>query len=227
MATTADRRIAVLAHEAAHQWLGNLVPPRSWPDLGVFEGLAELLGQLASRALLGAQADQYLEHRRRTAAPLVSLPGLDPRTLPTTAGLAEVTGPVQHAALFGRVRADLGADIFRTRIQGLVRHRAGVPTSAKDVWSILDAQRQQPVRLRFPKVPHDAVEGSWVTELRLTPGGDPASAVVRARRAFRTAHEHRVSEALNALADASFSVPIRVGLATEVALDNDPTRYMR
>jgi hypothetical protein len=215
LATTADRRMAVLAHEAAHQWLGNLVPPRSWSDLGVFEGLAELLGQLACRALLGARADPYLDHRRR-AAPLVDLPGVDPRTLPSTAGLAEVAGPVQHAALLDRARADLGPDVFRARIQELVRRRAGMATSATDVWATLGAPPQEPVRIRLPAAPRPA-EGSWPTGLRTPAAGDPATAVVRARRAFRGAGRDRVSEALGALADATMPAPVRVGLATELA----------
>ncbi len=216
LTTTADRRIAVLAHEAAHQWLGNLVPPRSWSDLGVFEGLAELLGQLTCRALLGGGADSYLAHRRR-AAPLVDLPGVDPRTLPSTAGLSEVAGPVQHAALFARSRARLGPDVFRARLQELVRRRAGSPTSAADVWAALGEQPQQPARLRLRGLSYLAEE-SGRTGPRAHAEDDPATAVVRARCAFRGAGGHRVSEALGALGDPSLSVAVRVGLATELAM---------
>lgn len=216
LATTADRRVAVLAHEAAHQWLGNLVPPRGWADLGVFEGLAELLGQLACRALLGTHADSYLQHRQR-CAPLVALPDVDPRTLPTTAGLAEVAGPVQHAALLDRVRADLGPDVFRTRIQDLVRRRAGVPTRTVDVWGALGVEPQRPARLRLP-APPPAVEAAWAGQLRALAASDPATAVVHARRAFRGAGAARVADALGLLPDSSIPEAVRVGLATEVAI---------
>ncbi len=215
LATTADRRVAVLAHEAAHQWLGNLVPALSWSDLGIFEGLAELLGQLACRAVLGGVADPYLEHRRRVA-PLVELPGVDLRTLPSTAGLAEVAGPVQHAVLLARTRADLGDRAFRARIQELVSSRAGTPTSASDVWAALGALPQEPVRLRLPD-PLYPTQGSWLAELRTPTESDPATAIVRARRAFRVADKDRVSAALSALADTSLSAPVRMGLATELA----------
>lgn len=216
LATTADRRVAVLAHEAAHQWLGNLVPPRAWPDVGVFEGLAEILGQLTCRALLGAEADPYLEHRRRIA-PLVDLPGVDPRALAATAGLAEVAGPVQHAVLFDRVRADLGPETFRARVQALVRRRAGLLTSAAEVWAALGAEPWEPVRLRLPPAPRPS-QGSWATRLRALPEDDPATVVVAARRAFRAAGSNRVSEALGALADASLAPAARAGLAAELAI---------
>lgn len=219
LATTADRRVAVLAHEAAHQWLGNLVPPSAWSDLGVFEGMAELLGQLACQALLGAEADPYLEHRRR-AAPLVELPGVDPRTLPSTGGLAEVAGPVQHAALLAQARVDLGRERFRARVQELVRRRSGTPTSATDVWAALGAVPQEPVRLRLSTGPYRGT-APWVARLLSTEERDPATAVVRARRAFRTAGGGRVSGALAAVADASVPLPVRVGLAAELSQSDD------
>lgn len=215
LATTADRRVAVLAHEAAHQWLGNVVPPRAWADLGVFEGLCELLGQLACRALLGAEATPFLKHRRRVA-PLVDLPGVDPRTLAATAGLAEVAGPVQHAALLDRVRTDLGPDAFRAGVRTLVRRRAGVPTGAADVWGALGVEPREPARLRLPAAPPPA-EDSWARRLRDLPPGDPATVVVAARRAFRGAGSERVPAALGVLADATLPLAARVGLATELA----------
>jgi len=48
--------------------------------------------------------------------------------------------------------------------------------------------------------------------------GDPATAVVHARRAFRGAGKERVSEVLVALADTSLPAAVRVGLATELAI---------
>ncbi|HEY0889095.1 MAG TPA: M1 family aminopeptidase [Nocardioides sp.] len=220
LTTTADRRVAVVAHEAAHQWLGNLVPPRTWADLGVFEGLAELLGQLACRALLGTDADRYLEHRRRSA-PLADVPGVDVRTLAATAGLTEVAGPIQHAVLFHRVRTDLGPRVFQRRIRSLVRRRTSVPTSVDDVWAALGVEPRQPTRVRLPGPPgarRGARPGEWTGGLRALADVDPATAVVEARRAFRGAGGRRVLEALDALADPSLDPAVRVGLAAELAI---------
>ncbi|MFU8872711.1 M1 family aminopeptidase [Micromonospora sp. SL4-19] len=216
---TADRarRVAALAHEAAHQWLGNLVAPASWADLGVFEGLAELLGQLACRDLLGSAADAYLDHRRRPAR-LARVPGVDPRGLAETAGLAEVAGPTQHAELFRAARHGLAADVFRGRLNELVRTRAGLATSAAQVWAALGTEPREPVQVRLPAAAGTGGE-TWTRELRGLRQVDPATAVVRARRAFRSAPagQGRVEHALAALADPSLPTAVAVGLAAELA----------
>lgn len=221
------RRVAVLAHEAAHQWLGNLVAPASWSDLGAFEGLAELLGQLACRDLLGSAADAYLTHRRRLA-PLARLPGCDPRSLAETAGLAEVAGPTQHAELFRAARDAWGGDAFRGRLRELVRRGGGVAVSATQVWAALGAAPSEPVPVRLPAATGDGVgdgvgEGdgdrSWMRQLRDLGQLDPATAVVRAREAFRAAPTDggRVRQALAALSDATLPTAVAVGLAAELA----------
>ncbi|SFB86268.1 Peptidase family M1 [Nocardioides terrae] len=216
---TADpaRRVAVLAHEAAHQWIGNLVAPASWPDLGVIEGLAELLGQLACRDLLGGAADDYLGHRRRPA-PLALVPGVELRTRADTAGLAEVAGPTQHAELFRSLRDSVGAAAFRDAIRDLVRDRGGLASSAAHVWGAFGAEPREPLQVRLPVVAgRDGA--SWTHELRGLGHTDPASAVVRTRRAFREAvpaGRKRVEQALAALSDQSLPAAVAAGLATEL-----------
>jgi len=212
----------VLAHEAAHQWIGNLVPPASWPDLGVVEGLAELLGQLACRDLLGTAADAYLDHRRRPG-PLARVPGVDPRTRVETAGLAEVTGPAQHAELLRTVHDDLGAAGFRDGLRALVGSRRGLPTSAAQVWRALGAESREPAQVRLPAVAGHG-GATWTRALHDLRRTDPATAVVHARRAFRAAPPggQRVEQALAALADATLPTAVAVGLATELAGPADP-----
>jgi len=222
LTTDPARRVAVLAHEAAHQWIGNLVPPASWPDLGVVEGLAELLGQLACRDLLGTAADAYLDHRRRPG-PLARVPGVDPRTRVETAGLAEVTGPAQHAELLRTVHDDLGAAGFRDGLRALVGSRRGLPTSAAQVWRALGAESREPAQVRLPAVAGHG-GATWTRALHDLRRTDPATAVVHARRAFRAAPPggQRVEQALAALADATLPTAVAVGLATELAGPADP-----
>jgi hypothetical protein len=211
------RRVTVLAHEAAHQWLGNLVSPQDWADVGIFEGLAELLGQLACRDLLGRAADAYLDHRRRLA-PLARVPGVDPRRLAETAGLAEVAGPTQHAELFRSARDALGADVFRARLRGLVQSGGGRAVGAAQVWAVLGTAPQEPARVRLPAAGSEECDG-WTRELRGLRQLDPATAAMRAREAFRAlpAGRGRIHHALAALADASLPTAVTVGLATELA----------
>ncbi|QWZ10159.1 hypothetical protein KRR39_10700 [Nocardioides panacis] len=210
------RRMAVLAHEAAHQWLGNLVSPAAWTDVGAFEGLAELLGQLTCRGLLGHDADPYLDARRQTP-PLVRLPGDDPRTLAATAGLAEVAGPAQHAELYRSVRSSLTGDVFRERVRGLLLDRGGTATSAAQIWAALGVGPQEPVRVSLP-VATRAEEGAWLRQVRDLGEEDPATVALWARRAFRAAPAKggRVADAVAALGDRSVPRAAAVGLGAEL-----------
>ena len=209
------RRMAVLAHEAAHQWVGNLVSPRTWPDVGVFEGLAELLGQLAAAELTGPAADADLA-RRRTVGPL-SLPptGPDLRTLATTASLAEVAGPVQHAEALRTIRAKIGAEAFRIGVGELIRRHAGAVCSAAEVWAALDATPEVVPTVRLPLL-QQGRPAPWLAGLDEP---DPATAVLSARRAFRACSPGpaRVREALAAVADPGTPPPVTAGLAAELS----------
>ncbi len=212
------RRVAVLAHEAAHQWLGNLVSPRSWCDVGLFEGLAELLGQLACEAIMGREATGYLK-RRRSAGPLALPPiGPDLRTLPTTAGLAEVAGPVQHAELLRAVREQLGGPAFRDRVGDLVRRRAGTACSAADVWGDLGQTPRTPRSMRLPTLSKAVSHRDWPGADILTET-DPAAAAAAARHAFRACSSggRRVRAALAVIADPATPSAVTAGLAAELA----------
>lgn len=218
------RRVAVLAHEVAHQWLGNLVSPRGWSDVGVFEGLAELLGQLACEALLGRVGDAYLEERRSAGA-LAALPfPAEART----AGLAEVAGPVQHADLFRTARMELGAPVFRARVRALCRARAGSTATTAQVWAALGLEVRTPPMVRLP-VPDAMVRGSepgWASLAEL----DPATAVRRVRAGFRAfpPAPARTLAALSAIQDPRTPPAVTAALAAEVVrvMDSSPNQMV-
>ncbi len=215
------RRVAVLAHEAAHQWLGNLLSPRTWVDVGVFEGVAELLGQLASEAIAGPASGAYLA-RRRESAPLPVLPnGPDLRTLAATAGLAEVAGPVQHAELFRTVLAELGPAEFRDCLRRLVRRHADSAVGSAEVWEALGTPPREPRMVRLPTLRSPGVPSPW-RELEALAGWDPAAAAASARRAFRAYRpgSGRVRATLAALADPATPGPVVAGLAAELSLSS-------
>lgn len=215
------RRVAVLAHEAAHQWFGNLISPLSWPDVGIFEGLAELLGQLACEAVLGQEADSYLR-LRRSAGPLAHPPaGPDLRALAITAGLAEVAGPVQHAELLRAARTEIGAAAFRERIVDLVRRRTGATCGSDEVWEALGCPARRPRRLPLPQ-PGDAVVPARLPGIDGLALRDPTTAAERARQAFRgcAPGPQRVAAALAAIADPELPRPVVAGLAAELAGKN-------
>lgn len=207
------RRVAVLAHEAAHQWLGNLVVPGRWADVSVFEGLAELLGQLACEELLGDSAAPFLA-RRRSPHPVASLPH-PPEA--RTAGLAEVARPVEHAELLREVREELGAAVFRERVRGLCRRSRGTSAGAADLWAALGVEPRRPVGVRLP-VAAGMGGGALRRSLEAIGELDPATAVARARRAFHDAPAgpERVGEALALLADPDVPPAVAAGLSAEL-----------
>jgi hypothetical protein len=212
------QRIAVLAHEAAHQWLGNLVSPLAWSDVGVFEGLAELLGQLASEAIAGTGAAGDLA-RRRAKGPLTLPPtSADLRAIAATAGLAEVAGPVQYAELFRMVRAEIGAASFQNLVREFVRRHRGSACGATDLWQTLGLAPRQPRTLRLPVV-RSTGPATWSADLHTLDACDPATAASLARRAFRESPpgRRRIREALAAMADPSTSYPVVAGLTGELS----------
>ncbi|WP_331063866.1 M1 family aminopeptidase [Nocardioides sp.] len=211
------RRVAVLAHEAAHQWVGNLVSPRSWSDVGLFEGLAELLGQLACEAIMGREATGYLNRRRSAGALALPPTGPDLRTLPETAGLAEVAGPVQHAELLRIVSETLGTPTFRDRIAELVRRRAGTACSTLEVWSDLGMAPRTPRTVRLPMLSNAASHPKWPGDDVLTQS-DPAMAAAAARHAFRACSSggRRVCAALAVMMEPSTPAAVTAGLAAEL-----------
>lgn len=215
---SSGQRVAVLAHEAAHQWLGNLVSPLVWSDVGAFEGLAELLGQLACEAIVGKDATHDLA-RRRSKGPL-ALPPIrtDLRGIVTTAGLAEVAGPVQHADLFRAVRAEIGAETFQTRVRALVRRHAGSACSTSDLWAGLRVAPRQPHALRLPAVKLSD-PAAWWADLNKLAACDPTTAATAARRAFRDCAPgpRRVREALAAMTDPTTPYPVIAGLVAELS----------
>jgi hypothetical protein len=213
------RRVAVLAHEVAHQWVGNLLSPRRWSDVGVLEGLAELLGQLACEVLLGRASESYLA-RRRSAGPL-AVPPRPPDAL--TAGLAEVAGPVQHAELFRTARMELGAAVFRARIRALCRARAGLTVTADEVWAALGLEARTPTLVRIPTVTgstgrHSAARWDRLGQL------DPATSVRRVRAGFRASSPgpEQARAALMAIQDSRTPPAVATALAAEIACLLDP-----
>lgn len=213
------RRVTVLAHEAAHQWLGNLVSPQDWADVGIFEGLAELLGQLACEAVVGPEAATYVQ-RRRAAGPLFR-PGTGPdlRTFALTAGLPEIAGPVQHAELIREARSELGDAPFQERLRDLVARRQGTSCASVDVWEALGCGPRSPRRVPLPTL---GIVGERPPRRDALIGTDPTTAARNAREAFRRcpAGPQRVMSALIAISDPATLSPVVAGLGAELVRNN-------
>ena len=93
---------------------------------------------------------------------------------------------------------------------------------AAQVWAVLGSAPHEPAQVRLPAAASTKGDGAgdtWTRELRGLRQADPATAVMRAREAFRATvpGRERIDHALAAVADGSFPTTVRVGLATELA----------
>jgi aminopeptidase N len=146
--TRAERsyRAALIAHEMAHQWFGNLVTPRWWDDLWLNESFAEYIGyrvtadvtqyddawvdQSYSRRVWGLTADQ-----RPTTHPVAGNGAVD-----ALAALQDCDG-ISYARgsnVLRQLAVRLGDDVFLAGVRDhFDRHRFGNATMHDlfDSWS--------------------------------------------------------------------------------------------
>ncbi|WP_436699608.1 aminopeptidase N [Nocardioides sp. BYT-33-1] len=116
--TRADKsfRAALIAHEMAHQWFGNLVTPTWWDDLWLNESFAEYLGyRVIAEATEYADAWLHQSYARRTW-------GITADQRPTTHPVAGNAAPDALSALqnFDGISYARGSNVLRQ-----LAHRLG------------------------------------------------------------------------------------------------------
>ncbi|HWI42417.1 MAG TPA: aminopeptidase N [Nocardioides sp.] len=109
--TRADRsfRAALIAHEMAHQWFGNIVTPRWWDDLWLNESFAEYMGyRVTADATAYDDAWLHQSYARRTW-------GITADSRPTTHPVAGNDAPDALAALqnFDGISYARGSNVLR------------------------------------------------------------------------------------------------------------------
>jgi len=145
-ATTSIRRsqAQVIAHELAHQWLGNLVTMRWWDDLWLNEGFAmwaEAKIVDAWRPSFGATIDQIagVQHVMDTDG-LKSARAVREPVRSTSDAEAAFDGITydKGAAVLRMMEGWLGPDVFRRGVQRYLRENAWKNASSDDLFRALE-----------------------------------------------------------------------------------------
>jgi aminopeptidase N len=171
--TEADRRsvYAVIAHEMAHMWFGDLVTMNWWNDLWLNEGFASWMeGKATQRFHPDWKPGLIAQLDREDALGLDALSSTHPVVQDVVDGPAanQAFDGITYGkgqAVIGMLEGHVGADRFRDGVRAYMRRHAYGNTVSDDLWSAIEAASGTPVKsiaadfLEQPGVPLVRVEG--------------------------------------------------------------------
>src|ERR1051326_6329534 len=187
-ASVAQRRsnAAVICHELAHMWFGDLVTMAWWDDLWLNESFADWMAAKVTDEVVPQYKDGLADLQRvQTVRQSDTQPSTQPirdRTTSATAGLANV-GLVYSKgnAVLSMFERYLGPETFRKGVQSYLKSHAWGNATAADLWHALDQSSGTNVSaamttfLDQPGVPYVRVVpvegGVRLTQSRATPYG--------------------------------------------------------
>lgn len=150
--STRERVFAVVAHEIAHQWFGDLVTMGWWDNLWLNEGFASWMGTKTTDHFnpewkVWLRAAGSKEWAMRLDARSTTHPIQQPVHKDTEAvnGFDEITYNKGQAVL-RMLESWLGADVFRDGIRRYMQTHAYGSTTTADLWQALQDVSGQPVR---------------------------------------------------------------------------------
>lgn len=171
-ASTLSSEAAVLSHEIAHQWFGNVVTMASWDDLWLNEGFATWM---AARQVADWKpqwnSEMEAESSVGKAMRLDALTSTRPVRAPVSTA-AEIDASFDEiaydkgGAIVGMLEAWLGPDVFRKGLTAFVHAHAFGAVTTEDLASALHDASGQPVAavlagfVSRPGVPEVRVEAS-------------------------------------------------------------------
>lgn len=137
----------LIAHELAHQWLGDVVTPASWTDLW----LAEATATYVAHELVAAWHPEWRPwDELQTAIDEVMADDELPAAHPVRASdggraLFDALVYTKGAALLRMLAAWQGDDVVRDAFRRLIADHAFAAVGADDLWSALDAAAPAPL----------------------------------------------------------------------------------
>ncbi|MBI2813606.1 MAG: M1 family metallopeptidase [Opitutae bacterium] len=146
-----ERVFAVIAHEMAHQWFGDLVTMAWWDNLWLNEGFASWMGTKASDALnpewqLWVRAAEAKEAALALDARRTTHPIQQPIANESQANDAFDTISYQKGQAFLRMlETYLGEDAFRAGLRHYMATHQYSNTTTADLWASLAAASGKPV----------------------------------------------------------------------------------
>ena len=158
---TRERVFAVIAHEVAHQWFGDLVTMAWWDNLWLNEGFASWMGTKISDELnptweVWLRADKAKER----VMPLDARKGTHPIQTPVrteqeaNSAFDEITY-VKGQSFLRMLEVYLGADGFRNGMRIYMKRHQFSNTTTQDLWAALEEGSGKPVR---------AIAAGWTTQ---------------------------------------------------------------
>jgi len=150
--STRERVFAVVAHEIAHQWFGNLVTMAWWDNLWLNEGFASWMGTKVTdhfnpdwKVWLRAAGSKEWAMRLDARATTHPIQMPVPKDTQAVDWFDEITYNKGQAVL-RMLESWLGAEVFRDGIRAYLQKHAYSNTTTADLWHALEQASGQPVR---------------------------------------------------------------------------------
>ncbi len=150
--STRERVFAVVAHEIAHQWFGDLVTMAWWDNLWLNEGFASWMGtkatdhfnpgwQLGPRSAAARESAMALDSRA-TTHPIQQRVDTESQAHDAFDSITYQKGQ----AFLQMLEGWLGAETFRDGLRAYMQRHAYSSTTTADLWAALESASGKPVR---------------------------------------------------------------------------------